>query len=310
MSTSVRFVGRKEPVFVDEGSTILDAVSGGGFSIPADCGGLGKCGRCRVKVVEGAPALTPSKAETARIGAEDIESGIRLACCHEVTDGLLIEIVEEIYRKEGYKRLGVGIGEPLPLGPAFRSTPLGDGNLEEAFDEAGLTGKDWAALFPDVSEADDGRNAGTPEPPRRVALTSPSGRVFALKREPLSLYGVAVDLGTTTVAAYLCDFQTGQILDVQTARNPQVTFGADVMSRILASQKPKDARALKQLACETISSCIQMLCKENGIAREDLVETILVGNPTMVHLLIGAPARGLGIAPYRPLFHGALELKA
>lgn len=309
MSSSIHIVGRQTPVELEDGATLLDAVLEAGFSVPADCGGKGKCGRCKVKIVAGAWQVPPNDMEIARLGKKDVEAGFRFACSHEAADGIVLDVVEEIYRQEVYKQLGIGIGKPLPLNPAFRQIPLSEETLEDALAGAGLSEAevDWDALLPDCSEPrfddSDGRV-------HRVVLKSDTGRVFALFREPVRLYGVAVDLGTTTIAAYLCDFRTGEILGVETARNPQVSFGADVMSRIVASQRAKEANGLKTLASETISACIANLCKRYGIFRENLVEGLVVGNPTMIHLLLGAPARGLGLAPYRPIFHRDLDLLA
>ncbi|MEN6438589.1 MAG: ASKHA domain-containing protein [Syntrophobacter sp.] len=318
MSISIRITGRDKPVIVEEGATLLDVLHAAGYSVSADCGGTGKCGRCRVKAIEGASRLPLSPAEETRIGKEEASSGVRFACRHEAVDGLVLEVIEELYRQETYKRLGIGMGHPLPLNPAFRMVPLPSRpTVEEALADAGLTvDVDWSALLPDASDPrfSEEQSSRAPDSGERkydqTAVATDSGRVIALIREPMPLYGIGVDLGTTTIAAYLCDFQTGEIPGVETARNPQVSFGADVMSRIVASRNSQDAKKLKSLACETIASCIKTLCKRYDVQREKLMDALVVGNPTMIHLLVGAPARGIGVAPYRPLFHGGLELRA
>ncbi|MFZ0928418.1 MAG: ASKHA domain-containing protein [Syntrophobacteraceae bacterium] len=317
MSPSVRIIGREKPVFVEEGSTLLDVIQAGGFSVSADCGGTGKCGRCRIRVVEGAAMVPASAEEASRIEKKEVESGLRLACLHQAAEGLVLEVVEEVYRQEVYKRLGIGIGNPLPVSPSFRFVPLQDSTVEDALVKAGLAGDvDWVSLLPDSRGSgfysdENPLNSDSSGPAAvRQALKFDSGPVIALLHPPVSLFGIGIDLGTTTIAAYMCDFQTGDILGVETARNPQVSFGADVMSRIVASKNPKDARVLKNLACETISSCILNLCKRYEIPEKNLVEGVVVGNPTMIHLLLGAPAHGLGIAPYRPFFHMGLDLLA
>ncbi|MGA3116074.1 MAG: ASKHA domain-containing protein [Syntrophobacteraceae bacterium] len=317
MSPSVRIIGREKPVFVEEGSTLLDVIQAGGFSVSADCGGTGKCGRCRIRVVEGAAMVPASTEEASHIEKKEVESGLRFACRHQAAEGLVLEVVEEVYRQEVYKRLGIGIGNPLPVSPSFRFVPLPDSSVEDALVKAGLAGDvDWASLLPDswgsgFYSDENPLNSDSSGPAAvRQALKFDSGPVIALLHPPVSLFGIGIDLGTTTIAAYMCDFQTGDILGVETARNPQVSFGADVMSRIVASKNPKDARVLKNLACETISSCILNLCKRYEIPKQNLIEGVVVGNPTMIHLLLGAPASGLGIAPYRPVFHVGLDLLA
>jgi ferredoxin len=153
MSSSVRIVGREKPVVVEEGSTLLDVVRAAGFSVAADCGGAGKCGRCRIKVVEGASRVPPSEAEVRRIGAKEVEAGFRFACCHGVSDGLVLDVVEEMYRQEVYKRLGIGIGTPLPLCVSFRKVPLSDESIDDSLKHAGVADKvDWVAVLPDALE--------------------------------------------------------------------------------------------------------------------------------------------------------------
>jgi len=152
MSPNVRIVGRQMPVSVKEGETLLDVLLDAGFSISADCGGKGRCGRCKVRIVEGTTELPLSQTEMRRLSEEEIAAGFRLACQQKVAEGLVLEVVEEIYRQEVYKRLGIGIGKPLPLAPHVRKIPLPEGKgLEVAFEESGLSGDiDWAAVLPDA----------------------------------------------------------------------------------------------------------------------------------------------------------------
>ncbi len=316
MSPAIRILDREKPITVADGSTLLDAIVAAGFSVAADCGAKGKCGRCKVKVHEGASGLPLSKMEAKRIGDLDAAQGFRLACQHEAVDGLVLEVVEELYRQEVYKRLGIGLGRPLPLSPSIRTVPLPDGEIESALAKAGLLKDvDWLAILPDAEPP----RSPAGEPPAvsegsptssRFALVTESGRVIGLVEHSFAPHGIAVDLGTTTIAVYLGNLQTGEVLGVETARNPQVSFGADVMSRITACADPKSAETMKGMARETISSCIRTLCRRYDLPQGSLVDALVVGNSTMIHLLLGAPVHGLGVAPYRPLFHGSLKVCA
>src|SRR5208337_1780269 len=107
MSPAIRILGRQKPITVEDGSTLLDALVAAGFSVAADCGAKGKCGRCKVKVHKGASRLPLSKAEAKRIGDLEAARGFRLACQHAAVDGLVLEVVEELYRQEVYKKLGI-----------------------------------------------------------------------------------------------------------------------------------------------------------------------------------------------------------
>jgi len=316
MSPAIRILGRQKPITVEEGSTLLDALVAAGFSVAADCGGKGKCGRCKVKVHKGAPRLPLSKTEAKRIGDLEAARGFRLACQHAVVDGLVLEVVEELYRQEVYKRLGIGLGRPLPLSPSIRTVPLPGGEIESALAAAGLLKDvDWLAILPDAGRwrspvGETPAVSAGPPTACRSALVTESGRMIALVAPSFTPHGIAVDLGTTTIAVYLCSLQTGEVLGIESARNPQLSFGADVMSRITACRDPKDAETMKGMARGTISSCIRTLGRRYDLPQGSLVDALVVGNSTMIHILLGAPVHGLGVAPYRPLFHESLKVRA
>ncbi len=316
MSPTIRILGRQKPISVEDGATLLDALVAAGFSVAADCGGRGKCGRCKVKVHQGARLLPLSKTEARRIGEAEAAQGLRLACQHAAVDGLVLEVVEELYRQEVYKRLGIGLGRPLPLNPSIRVVPLPGGEIDGALAAAGLLKDvDWLAILPDagggraLAGETPAASAGPPAS-RRVALVTESGRVIGLAAPSYAPHGIAVDLGTSTIAVYLCSLQTGEVLGIESARNPQVSFGGDVMSRITACEDPKDAETMKEMARGIISACIRTLGRRYDLPQESLVDALVVGNSTMIHLLLGAPVHGLGVAPYRPLFHESLEVRA
>ena len=316
MSPTIRILGREKPITVAAGATLLEAIIAAGYSVAADCGARGKCGRCKVKIHQGAAALPLSKAESKSIGDLDAAQGLRLACQHEAVDGLVLQVVEELYRQEVYKRLGIGLGKPLPVSPSIRLVPLAAGEIDSALAAAGLLQEvDWLAILPDAERprrpagASPGVAAGSPTS-CRAALVSESGGVIGLAEPFWALHGIAIDLGTSTIAVYLCNLQTGEVLGVETARNPQASFGADVMSRITAAADPKSAATMKKMARETISACIETLYRRYDLSQESLVEALVVGNSTMSHLLLGAPVHSLGVAPYQPQFHASLTVRA
>ncbi|MGC2434712.1 MAG: ASKHA domain-containing protein [Desulfobaccales bacterium] len=316
MSPAIRILGRQKPITVEDGSTLLDALVAAGFSVAADCGGKGKCGRCKVKVHKGASRLPLAKAETKRLGDAEAARGLRLACQHAAVDGLVLEVVEESYRQEVYKRLGIGLGRPLPSSPSIRMVPLPGGEIESALAAVGLLKDvDWPAVLPDAGRCQPPAgerpavSAGLP-PSCCSALVTEFNRVIGLVAPSFAPHGIAVDLGTSTIAVYLGNLQTGEVLGIESARNPQISFGADVMSRITACRDPKSAETMKEMARGTISACIRTLARRYDLPQESLVDALVVGNSTMIHILLGAPVHGLGVAPYRPLFHESLKVRA
>jgi uncharacterized 2Fe-2S/4Fe-4S cluster protein (DUF4445 family) len=132
---------------------------------------------------------------------------------------------------------------------------------------------------------------------------------------PLSLsatgYGLAIDLGTTTIAVFLCDLGRGRILAAGSVRNPQLIFGDDVMSRISAvTAKTSNLATLQELAVAAINPTVALLAAQCGIATDVIVKVVVVGNSSMIHLLLGADPSPIGTYPYRPVFTGARDVPA
>lgn len=122
---------------------------------------------------------------------------------------------------------------------------------------------------------------------------------------------MAVDIGTTTIAAYLFDLQSGKNLDVYLSLNPQRAFGSDVISRINHTITQKDGLTeLQGLLVKELNHIIEIFCKKNSINSSDLYEIVVVGNPVIMHLLLGIPCKNIANAPYIPSFTSKMEIKA
>ena len=150
----------------------------------------------------------------------------------------------------------------------------------------------------------------------RTTLAMRNYEIVAVLPTSTSLLGLAVDVGTTKLAAYLCDLNTGAVLAKAGAMNPQTAFGEDVISRIsYSSNNPNGRSLLQQRLVETLNQLIQDLCQKAGQPRlpiepEQIVEAVVVGNTAMHHLFAGLPVHQLGVAPYVPAISDALEVDA
>jgi uncharacterized 2Fe-2S/4Fe-4S cluster protein (DUF4445 family) len=123
--------------------------------------------------------------------------------------------------------------------------------------------------------------------------------------------GLAVDIGTTKIAGYLLDIETGKTLASKGLMNPQISYGEDVVSRIVvASKSPADAAKLQSLLVETLSQLAADLCQEIDAKPEQIVEAVVVGNTAIHHLFLGLPVKQLGLSPYVPAVDAALDIKA
>ncbi len=124
-------------------------------------------------------------------------------------------------------------------------------------------------------------------------------------------YGAAIDIGSTTLALYLCDLRTGEVLASESEMNPQIVFGEDVMSRIQYTLANPDGLEKLHLAIrQALNKLFQQAAKTAGITPQDILEVVLVGNTTMHHLVLNLPPGHLGRAPYVPTIHKALDVKA
>lgn len=304
-------VGRR--VQVQQGTTLLQAARDAGVGLAAICGGTGTCGRCRVQVQSG-QVSPPTSAELDVLDADDLAEGYRLACQVEVYDNLKVHIppasltTPQRLQVEG-RELPVYPSPPLTAHPVHLQPPsLTDIRSDEMRLRASLP-------FPDVS-VDVAVLRQTPPIMRRydwaatVGLRQPGG-VVSIHPPGAALLGLAVDLGTTKIAAYLVDLASGQTLAVAGRMNPQIAYGEDVMARIsYAMASPAQAEELQRVVSQTLNDMLRDLCAQAGRQPEDVVEAVVVGNTAMHHLFVGLPVRQLGLAPYVPAVSEALDVKA
>jgi len=124
-------------------------------------------------------------------------------------------------------------------------------------------------------------------------------------------YGAAIDIGSTTLALYLCDLRTGEVLASESEMNPQIVYGEDIMSRIQYTlAHPDGLEKLHQAILQALNKLLHQAAQSAGITPQDILEVVLVGNTTMHHLVLNLPPGHLGRAPYVPTIHKALDLKA
>ena len=126
-----------------------------------------------------------------------------------------------------------------------------------------------------------------------------------------ALYGVAIDIGTTSVVVFLCDLAHGRIVAMRTAGNPQAIYGEDVISRMTHIQQDIGALAqMRRLLVDELNRLIDEAAKEAGVALADIVDAVAVGNPTMQHILLGVNPEPLGRGPYVPVWADGVEVRA
>ncbi len=315
---------------IPEGTTLLEAARSLGVGIESLCGGNGSCGKCRVRVEAGAferygitslfEHLSPfSEPEGSFIGAEERAAGFRLACAAAVRGDLLIMVPEEsrtggqVVRKEATQRaitLNPAIRLfPVTLDPPSLSRPLGDyERLVAALGERfGIPRPaiDYPALLQLPGALRQGNWSVT------AALWMEREIVAVFPGEIGETYGLAVDVGSTTVAGYLCSLRTGEIIATESLMNPQVAYGEDVIARITyATDHPDGMKKMRGAIIECLNTLVQTITGEHGLSPADILEVTVVGNTAMHHLLLGIDPRALGVSPFIPAVHRSLDIKA
>jgi len=303
-------IGRR--ITVPEGSTVLDAARLAGVELVTICGGEGVCGTCKVRVIEGKLSEI-SFNEKNEFSIEDLKKGFRLACQAEILSDMRIDIPPESFSTP--QRLQVEGQEipteldPLVIGMDVNVQPA---NLKDL--RADLTRLRGALA--ETSLADFKININVAAKLSSL-LRFGKGEIRLVFREKelvsilpsgSKMVGLAVDIGTTKLAAYLVDLETGETLAKAGAMNPQIAYGEDVISRIsYANENPDGAKTLQSRLVETLNNLLETLTKELNIKQDQIVEGVMVGNTAMHHLFSGLPVKQLGESPYVAAVGESLE---
>ncbi len=317
------------------GTPVIEAARELGVYVESVCGGRATCGRCQVSVQEGQFAkhgITSSNDHISPIGPKEerydrvrgLPEGRRLSCSATIEGDLVIDIPQDtvvnaqVVRKESDGRVierdpavhmcYVEVEEPdmeKPLGDLDRLLVALEKDwklkrIEVDFHllprvQSILRKGEWkvtAAIHKD--EADDR--------PRLVALYP------GLKNEA---YGIACDIGSTTIAMHLSSLLSGRTLASSGTSNPQIRFGEDLMSRVsYVMMNPDGREAMTNAVREAINGLVDKVAEQGGIDREDILDAVFVGNPVMHHLFLGIDPTELGGAPFALAASGAQHLKA
>jgi len=305
---------------VEVGTLLSDAAVQAGLDLDMPCGAQGRCGRCQVQIEYGEVARKPN----VHLSSADIEKGYALAC-QAVIKGNVVAVVptkEEVVRKVSVEAKAEKIA--LPVVCDWQSKPniqkcfvrmeppsLADNtndvdrlkrelNLQHGIPDftvdlpvlkglaRTLRDADWAVTV--VVE----RQAWGPEdmPPRLIGVLPGD--------QTQTSYGLAVDIGTTTVTVYLTDLLTTEVIDIASAYNAQISCGEDVISRIVYSQKGEGLQHLQRLVIKTINELLSELATRNRIDLREINEMVVAGNTTMIHLFLGLDPMYIRVEPYIP----------
>jgi len=324
-----------QSVEVPDGTTIAEAAIQAGVFINQPCAGQGRCGRCKVQIVEG----PVKRRSVTRLTQEELDQGYALSC-QTLVEGDVVVFVppQEVALRKPPTERKPGVQVTLPVEcdwqtrPAIRKIPLfieppsladNTTDFERLKRELArqhdiynviadlpvlrklaraLRDSDWyvTAVLEMYTWLDD--EEGTPHP-----------RLIDLRPGDQSdrTWGVAIDIGTTSNVIYLVDMDRAVVVDIASAYNKQISCGEDIISRIIyATKREHGLQHLQSLVMETLNGLLEELAARNDIATTDIDKVTVAGNTTMIHLFLGLNPEHIRLEPYIPTVTHPLPVKA
>lgn len=302
-------------VFVPAGTLLSKVTAASGCSVETPCGGVGTCGKCRVVVSGEVTAL--DSVERHALTDEDILSGVRLACRAKVSGAVEITIPESS-RSMVQKILSQGVLRECDVmsGVTKVHCVLPKPSLDDERSEFDRLAQFLQAR--DIILKPNLNVARTLSPKLRASDYDVTAVVYGdelIAVEPGDAtgfsYGIAYDLGSTTIVGYLMDLPTGRELGVSAVMNPQVVYGDDLVARIsFATTQENGASILQSAAVDAMNRIAADLLKGAGGSFENVYKVTVVGNTCMTHLLLGIDVASLGQSPFVPTLCNDVQLSA
>lgn len=298
-------------VYANAGDNLLDILRGEGVLLPNDCGGNGTCGKCRVIFKEGVPR--PAGIDYAHLGPDEINRGIRLSCGIKVFHPMEIEIPDTADEMDILVdgKIGNIKIEPCVLKkylcldiPSLTDQRSDIRRLGEALEIHNIKcGTLLLSQIPEKLRSSD----------FKITAAIYKDILISIEKGDTTkeIYGAALDIGTTTIACYLIDMVSNEVVAVESAVNRQKIYGADVISRINHTMENKDgAGVLKESVINQINEMLLNACRRKGISMDNVYQMTIAGNTTMIHLLLGLPCDNIALSPYIPVTLNTVEILA
>jgi uncharacterized 2Fe-2S/4Fe-4S cluster protein (DUF4445 family) len=313
MKYQISFLPQNVVTHAPAGTTLFNAANWAGLPIDSTCGGRGTCGKCRVKLLAG--ETVSSEADRRYLSDAELATGWRLSC-RAVVHG---DCVAEVPRLMGNPKAALlGYGRHVILDPNVAKVhlQLSEPTLE---DQRSDLSRLLAALLAEGFEprVDPAVWRALPQMLRSheydITAVICGDELIAVEPRDTTgrMFGLAVDIGTTTVVVALVNLVNGAVEAVQSALNAQAPFGADVISRVSHTMLEPDGLAVLHAAIAgTINGLVDQLVGASGIPRAQIYEAVAVGNATMLHILLGIYPEALSLAPFIPCISEPVTIPA
>lgn len=284
-----------------------------GYQIPSYCGGKGSCGKCKIKVISG--IKEPDKQEKLLLDKTEIKKGVRLACKQKIEDDLIIDIPY----LEQMSILTEGNNFKENLNPVLKKVQIsaspGDlnnyrGYLNYFYEKLSVNDITFKAL-----KKLNKINSKKEKNIFNVIYDQQKNRIIDIccvqhkKQPPRPFFGLAVDLGTTTIVLYLHNLTNGELIGTFSLQNPQEKYGADVISRIKHTiEQPAGTKELQELLISSLNQSIDEITGVHNIKKKDIYMVSMVGNTALLHFLLGMETESIANSPYIPKFTDSFKI--
>jgi uncharacterized 2Fe-2S/4Fe-4S cluster protein (DUF4445 family) len=299
-----------------EGYSLLECARLLNVDLVSVCGGVGACRRCRIHVASGA-VTAPTAEDRDTFSETELAQGFRLACtAFPQSDIRVLVPPDSLTAPQRMQVEGLELQvDPDPMvrpievqltPPALDNPEPDDRNLWGALGLTHGIGPGTIDLtvqqvFPSRLRTQNWKASVVLRESEIIALDVPSTRWL----------GLAVDIGTTKIAVYLVDMKSGEIAVSTGLMNPQISYGEDVVSRIYtAGESPANAHKMQALLVDALNDSVTALCDEIAADVSHIADAVIVGNTAIHHLFLRLPVTQLGLTPYVPAVHSAVDIKA
>jgi len=298
---------------IEEGENLFRFLVCHGYSIPSSCGGMGTCGKCRVLIHKG--LKSPTESEEVHLSQVELDQGWRLSCQQKVNCDIVLEVLQidettqakELLKHELHTALDPGMEKVyLELPSPGKEDQCPDTlRVQEGLGVRRITFPlSVLRKVPHVLRVKDFRATVTKE--KDGALDVEPGDTTG------AFYGLAIDIGTTTIAGYLLDLNSGQEMGIRSQINPQRSFGADVIARIkhVYEHSETGLKELQEAVVLAINRMIHQLCQTAAIEPAHIYKVTVAGNPTMLHLFAAVDPSQIDHSPYIPVLRDGMIISA
>lgn len=306
-----------DEILMPEGSTIKEAIIKSGVDFDFPCGGIGNCGKCRIKVLE--KSLPPTLKEQNYLTQKELLQGIHLACELKIHDNLAVELHKN--NDNLHNILQWSVERTSNLDPLIDKTYVEvdlpsleeqKSDLKRLKEKLALKNSNYQNIKIKFSALKDLPDV-IREAQHKITVINDDSELLGIEKGNTSskILGMAFDIGTTTIVGYLMDLNTGKELSVSSALNPQVKFGADVISRTTyANQNVDGIKVMQSTLLKAIDELIGDALNKASMKREDVYSITIVGNTCMHHIFLGLTPRYIAAIPYVPVVSEPININA